>query len=78
VSSTIGARIRQHKEKIYPRGVSAKYNCIKLVYYKWLETIMEAIAKEKRIKGESRRKKELRINSMNPEWNDLYGQVKIL
>jgi putative endonuclease len=37
---------------------------------------MEAIAEEKRIKGGSRKKKELLINSMNPEWNDLYDQIK--
>jgi putative endonuclease len=78
VTSTIGARIRQHKEKFYPSGFSAKYNCVKLVYYKWFDTIMEAIAEEKRIKGGSRKKKEILINSMNPEWNDLYEQIKFL
>jgi putative endonuclease len=78
VTSTIGARIRQHKEKFYPSGFSAKYNCVKLVYYKWFDTVMEAIAEEKRKKGGSRKKKEILINSMNPEWNDLYEQIKFL
>ena len=76
VTSALAARVAQHKEKFYPNSFSAKYNCIKLVYYKWFDTIMEAIAEEKRIKGGSRKKKELLINSMNPEWNDLYEQVK--
>lgn len=78
VTSTLGARMRQHKEKFYPESFSAKYNCIKLVYYKWFDTIMEAIAEEKRIKAGNRKNKEVLINSMNPEWNDLYNQVRLL
>jgi putative endonuclease len=37
---------------------------------------MEAITEEKRIKGGSLKKKEILINSVNPEWNDLYEQIK--
>jgi putative endonuclease len=76
VTSNLPARMAQHKEKIYPNSFTAKYNCIKLVYYNWFDTILEAIAEEKRIKGGSRKKKEALINSMNPEWKDLYEQVK--
>ena len=78
VTSTLAARVVQHKEKFNPGSFSAKYNCVKLVYYKRFDTIMEAIAEEKRIKGGSRKKKEILINSMNPEWNDLYEQIKFL
>jgi putative endonuclease len=78
VTSGIGARVVQHKEKFYPNSFSSKYNCVKLVYYKWFDTIIEAIAEEKRIKGGSRKKKEILINSINPEWNDLYEQIKLL
>jgi putative endonuclease len=39
---------------------------------------MDAIAEEKRIKGGSRKKKEELIISLNPEWKDLYEQVKFL
>jgi putative endonuclease len=76
VTSALGARIAQHKESFYPNSFSARYNCKKLVYFKWFDTIVEAIAEEKRIKGGSRNKKEILINSMNPGWNDLYDQVK--
>jgi len=47
-----------------------------LVYYKWFDTIIEAIAEEKRIKAGSRKKKEILINSINPEWKDLYQQTR--
>ncbi|MGK2864861.1 MAG: GIY-YIG nuclease family protein [Chitinophagaceae bacterium] len=76
VTSNIAARVSQHKENFYPNSFAAKYNCKKLVYYSWFDTIMEAIAEEKRIKGGSRKKKEIMINNMNPDWNDLYDQVR--
>jgi len=77
VTSNLPSRVRGHKTKIYPDSFTAKYNCIKLVHYKWFDTIREAIAEEKRVKGGSRRKKEALINSMNPEWKDLYEDVKL-
>jgi len=78
VTTNIAARITQHKENFYPNSFTSKYNCKKLVYYRLFDTIVEAIAEEKRIKGGSRKKKEMLINRMNPEWNDLYEQIKIL
>ena len=78
VTSIIGARITQHKENFYPNSFTSKYNCKKLVYYRLFDTIVEAIAEEKRIKGGSRKKKEMLINSMNPEWYDLYEQIRFL
>jgi putative endonuclease len=77
VTSNLPSRVHGHKTKIYPDSFTAKYNCIKLVHYKWFDTIREAIAEEKRVKGGSRRKKEALINSMNPEWKDLYEDVKL-
>jgi putative endonuclease len=78
VTSRLAARIVQHRERYYPSSFSAKYNCKKLAYYKWFDTIVEAIVEEKRIKNGSRRKKEMLINSMNPEWKDLYEQIRFL
>ena len=78
VTSNLPSRAYCHKTKIYPDSFTAKYNCTMLVYYKWFDTIIEAIAEEKRIKGGSRKKKDELINSMNPEWRDLYEEVKLL
>jgi putative endonuclease len=78
VTSVLGVRIVQHKESFYPKSFTARYNCTKLVYYKWFDTIIDAIAEEKRIKGGSRKQKELLINTMNPGWNDLYEQARLL
>lgn len=76
VTANLPQRVAQHKEKYNPKSFSAKYNCVKLVYYRWFEDIRDAIAEEKRIKGGSRKKKELLINSMNPEWKDLYQETR--
>jgi putative endonuclease len=77
VTSTIKLRIFLHKIKYYPNSFSARYNLNKLVYFESFQDIGEAIAREKQIKGGSRKKKEDLINSLNPSWNDLYDdQVK--
>ena len=71
LTSNIASRVYEHKNKIHAASFSAKYNCVKLVYYRRFELIIEAIAEEKRIKGGSREKKKDLINGMNPDWNDL-------
>lgn len=78
VTSNLASRVYEHKHKVYTTSFSSRYNCIKLVYYKRFELIIDAIAEEKRIKGGSRKKKEILINGLNPEWKDLYDEVKYL
>jgi putative endonuclease len=75
VTSNLKIRISEHKEKKYKNSFSAKYNCNKLVYYRSFHNIEEAIAEEKRIKGGSRNNKIKLIESLNPNWNDLYNQL---
>ena len=75
ITSNIASRVYEHMHKVYPTSFSARYNCVKLVYYRRFESIIEAIVEEKRIKGGSRKKKKDLINSMNPEWRDLYDEI---
>ncbi len=77
VTSEIVKRIKEHKEKKYPRSFTARYNLDKLVYYELLTSITEAIAREKQIKGGSRAKKVALIEGANPEWRELYGEVLV-
>ena len=76
VTSELLIRVQQHKNKENPNSFTAKYNCIKLVYYKFYESIEAAIEEEKRIKGGNRKQKEFLIESMNPEWKDLWEEIK--
>jgi putative endonuclease len=72
VSSELIKRVWQHKTMHDPNSFTAKYNVSKLVYYQFYERIELAIAEEKRIKAGSRKQKLELINSMNPDWIDLY------
>lgn len=76
VTSDISDRVNKHKLKKYPNSFSAKYNIDKLVYFEELETMGEAIKREKQIKGGSRTRKIELINSLNPEWVDLFGMAE--
>jgi len=71
VTSDLKERVIQHKSKKHLNSFSSRYNISKLVYYERLETIGEAIKREKQIKGGSRNKKIELINEMNREWKDL-------
>jgi putative endonuclease len=71
VTSNLKERLEQHKLKKHPESFSAKYNLVKLVYFEWFDTIGEAIIKEKKIKGGSRKRKLDLIIKMNPDWKDL-------
>jgi len=71
VTSDLIERVNQHKSKKHIDSFTSRYNICKLVYYEILETIGEAIKREKQIKAGSRKKKLALINGMNPEWVDL-------
>ena len=73
VTGNLFKRVSEHKDKIVA-GFTSAYNVTKLVYYEEFETMPEAIAREKQIKGGSRQKKIALINSKNPEWKDLYEE----
>ena len=52
-------------------GFTKRYKLDRLVLYEAFATPSEAIAREKQIKGWSRKKKVDLINSVNPKWLDL-------
>jgi putative endonuclease len=74
VTSNLGNRIWQHKNKEF-EGFTKKYNIDKLVYYEYRETMPEAIAREKELKGWIRKKKMALIEKENHGWFDLYDEI---
>jgi putative endonuclease len=74
VTSDLIKRAYQHKNGESP-GFSRRYNCKLLVYYEVHEDMLVAIAREKQIKAGSRKKKIALIESMNPQWVDLYAGI---
>ena len=74
VTSNLPKRVWEHKEKAV-EGFTKRYNITKLVYYETCSDALGAIAREKQIKGGSRKKKLDLINSMNHEWRDLSDEL---
>ena len=70
VTSGIEVRVRQHKEGRFD-GYSKKYNCNRLVWFERHPSILDAIAREKQLKGWTRAKKITLIERDNPVWVDL-------
>ena len=74
VTSDLVRRVYEHKSKAVD-GFTKKYRVDKLGYYEVHEDMVSAIAREKQLKGGSREKKIKLIESMNPEWKDLYDSI---
>ena len=64
----------QHREKS-AAGFTSQDNVYKLVFYDVTDDVHAAIAREKQIKAGSRQRKIDLVNSMNPEWRDLYDDL---
>ncbi|WP_136483059.1 GIY-YIG nuclease family protein [Cognatitamlana onchidii] len=75
VTANLKERIIQHKEKHDKKSFSARYNLNKLVYYETFQMIGDAIGREKQLKAGNRAKKIALIESINPEWKDLYDSL---
>lgn len=71
ITNNLLNRDHQHKEKINKKSFTARYNVNKLVYYETYLDIRSAIAREKQIKGWTRKKKIELIRKENPGWKDL-------
>ena len=74
VTNDLKRRVWEHREK-RGGGFTSRYNVNKLVYYEGTKDVKEAIAREKQIKGGSRRKKTDLVDGFNPGWQDLYDDL---
>ena len=77
VTNDLVRRCHEHKMKLI-KGFTEKYNVNKLVYYEVFDHIDFAVKREKQIKGYSRAKKDLLIDKVNSEREELYhnGVIK--
>ena len=75
VTNDLPRRIYEHKNKLVD-GFSKQYNLTQLVYFEECSDVLEAIAREKQIKGWRRSKKIALIESANPQWID--GTAELL
>jgi len=71
VTSNLPRRAFEHREGLV-KGFSSNYGCKLLVWYELHATMYDAITREKQIKAGSLAKKLALIESLNPDWNDLF------
>jgi putative endonuclease len=74
VTSNLLKRVWEHKNDVV-EGFTKRYSIHTLVYYEVGPSMESAICREKQIKAGSRKKKIALIESMNPEWKDLYDDL---
>ena len=74
VTSDLIQRVWQHKSDEI-EGFTSRYKLHDLVYYEKHESSYTAIQREKRLKDWRRKWKLELIESLNPEWKDLYQGI---
>jgi putative endonuclease len=74
VTNNLARRIYEHKEKLI-EGFSKEYKLTNLVYAEEYRSSIDAITREKQLKRWHRDWKINLVESINPEWNDLYLSI---
>jgi len=71
VTNDLARRLHEHRHETDPESFTAKYRVHKLVYYEETPDAYAAVSREKQIKSWNRKRKNMLVESMNPEWRDL-------
>jgi putative endonuclease len=74
VTSDLSRRVYEHKTHALP-GFTSRYGCTRLVWYEEHFDMRDAISREKTIKRWRREWKVELIETMNPDWNELYTGI---
>jgi len=74
VTNDLCRRIYEHKNHLIRNSFTERYNLEYCIYYEEFLYFDLAINREKEIKKWNRKKKELLINSKNPQWNELVNE----
>ena len=74
VTNDLARRVWQHQRGEL-EGFTKDYRLTLLVYFEVFPEPRAAIAREKQLKGWRRTRKDALINTMNPEWRDLSGEL---
>ena len=75
VTNDLVRRVYEHKNHLATDGFTSKYDVHKLVYFEQTSNVRAALEREKQLKGWRRSKKNALIETMNPEWKDLYPEL---
>ncbi|MBW8186305.1 GIY-YIG nuclease family protein [Shewanella nanhaiensis] len=75
VTSDLVKRIWEHKEHLV-EGFTKKYSVTQLVHYEITDTMQSAFTREKQLKNWQRQWKINLIEEHNPEWSDLFYEIR--
>ncbi len=70
----IDRRWRQHEIKYFKNAFTSRYNVDELLYFEEYNTIKEALAREKQLKGWARERKIELIKTVNPNLDNIFNQ----
>lgn len=70
MTSNLHSRVWKHKNGTF-EGYTSHFHVCRLVYWESFDDVLNAIDREKQIKGWRREKKIKLIESSNPNWHDL-------
>ncbi|HZD30245.1 MAG TPA: GIY-YIG nuclease family protein [Candidatus Angelobacter sp.] len=70
VTGNLRRRVWQHKQHAI-EGFTAEYDVTRLLYFETYHEVLNAIAREKQLKGWTRAKKVALFEKENPKWEDL-------
>jgi putative endonuclease len=79
ITSDLMKRVWQHREGVF-EGYSKLYQCNRLVWFEEFGAVLDAIAREKQVKGWRRSKKVVLIERENVTWADLsegWGEMMV-
>ena len=74
VTNDLVRRVYEHREGL-AKGFTRRYKLKMLVYFERYDTPAAAIQREKNIKHRSRIWKLQLVESVNPQWRDLYTDI---
>jgi len=70
MTGNLERRLAEHKLGVV-EGFTKRYRLKRLVHFEQTSDVHAALAREKQLKGWTRRRKVALIRSTNPDWNDL-------
>ena len=76
VTNDLVRRVYEHRNHLIKNSFTDRYNIEKLVYFEETSSSRAAIEREKQIKDWSRAKKNKLVESMNPQWEDLWERIQ--
>lgn len=72
ITNAVERRVDEHKWKLNKNSFTSKYNIDNLLYFEEYDNPVDAIMREKQLKGWTRQKKINLIKQLNPEMKNLF------